>query len=97
MIQLYFKVLYDDLSFIMKSFRVIQEMHPDNNKQSIQLGSPVIPKTKTALVKNYIPNRLDGNNILSLFSKVFGIFNAEQCFNSSNRLRNEAVQGDRKP
>ena len=97
MIQLHLQVSCHGLSFIMKSFRVIQEMHPSNNKQSTLLALSVIHEIKTALFKNYFSNRSDGNNISSLFCKVFVIFNAKQCFNSSNQLGNAAAQGDHKP
>ena len=51
MIQLHLQVSCHGLSFMMKSFRVIQEMHPSNNKQSTPLALSVIHEIKTALLE----------------------------------------------
>ena len=68
-----------------------------NNKQSVKLALAVIHEATTDLFRNYFPDRLDGDNILSLFCKVFVTFNVKENFNSSSQLRNAVVQGDHKP
>ena len=58
-----------------EDFVTYQVTHPGNNKQSVPLNLAIFQETKTATIKRYFPNRLDGVNFLTLFYKVFVICN----------------------
>ena len=85
------------MGYLRKAPKVTYQVtHSGNNKQSVQLALAAFHETATAPMRNYISNRLDATNILSLFYKVFVICIVKQRYSSSNELGNAAVHGDHK-
>ena len=72
-------------------------IHPGNNKQSVPLALAIFDETTSAAIQSYYPERKDAASLLTLFNKLFIIFNSKQQFNHSNKLGNASVQGVNKP
>ena len=99
--QLFYKIYENDQALranLKKAPKITyQATHPGNNKQSVPLALAIFNETTTAAVLSYFPQRKDAAKFLSLFHKLFIIFNSKQQFNYSNKLGNAAVEAGNKP
>lgn len=71
-------------------------LHPENNKQDINLVLAIFLEITSAAIMSYFPERFDTANFLPFFHEFFVICNLKTQFKSSNQLRNAVVSGGNK-
>ena len=79
----------------IKSFKQISKKHrklhtkystPVTTNKNVQLALNVFDETTTAAIRSYFPEREDAASFLSLFHKLFVVFNSKQRLHSYHYL-----------
>lgn len=72
-------------------------LHPGNCKQSVPVALAIFDPTTIAAIRKYFPEREDAAGFLHLINVWWTISNSKSKVNTSYRLGNAAIFGDKKP